>query len=134
MHLNHVYESCSCFIYPSEFKIISKNNLIVTIISTTGYLSLNQFDSYRYLSQSYTFCKKCEKYITKGKSTKYGIFNRISHFYCQNYPLALENLSIAEKIVIARVYPVVTSLKLKPNNKFNLEAYRGIGGYAVLLS
>ena len=54
--------------------------------------------------------------------------------YCQNYPLALENLSIVEDAVIAKAHPVVTILKLRPNNRFNPVSYRGIRGHAVILS
>lgn len=133
MHLNHVCGSCSRFTHPSELKIIPKDNPMVATASATGYLSLDQFDSCECLSQSYTFCKECWKRITEGKLPKYSISNGMSQLCCQNYPLALENLSIAEEAVIARAHPVVTILKLRPNNRFNPGAYRGIRGHAVLL-
>lgn len=45
----------------------------------------------------------------------------------------MENFSIDEKVVIARAHLVVTILKLKPNNKFNIGAYKGIRGHIVFL-
>ena len=133
MHLNYLCGSCSRFTHLSELKIIPKENPVVAIAFATSCLSLNQFDSCGGLSQSYKFCKECWKRITEGKPLKYSISNGISQFYCQNYPSALENLSIADKVVIARAHLVVTILKLRPNNTFNLGGYRGIRGHAVLL-
>ena len=52
---------------------------------------------------------------------------------CQNYLLALENVSITEETILVRVYLVVTILKLKPNNRFNPESYRGIWVHVVIL-
>lgn len=46
----------------------------------------------------------------------------------------LENLSIAEKVVVARAHLIVTILKLKPNNKFNPRFYKRITGHVVILS
>lgn len=54
--------------------------------------------------------------------------------YCyQNYFLVLKNLSIAKKAVIAKVYSIVTILKLKPNHKFNPKAYKKIRSQAIFL-
>ncbi|MCJ1350012.1 hypothetical protein MMC31_008255, partial [Peltigera leucophlebia] len=106
MHLNHVCGSCSRFTHPSELKIIPKDNPVVTTASATGFFSLDQFDSCGCSSQSYTFCKECWKRITEGKSPKYSISNGMPQLCCQNYPSALENLSIAEEAVIARAHPV----------------------------
>lgn len=47
-------------------------------------------------------------------------------FYCQNYFLILENLSIAIQILIAKSYLIIKILKLELNNKFILKSYRGI--------
>ena len=133
MHLNHVCGRCSCFTHPSELKIIPKDKPVVATASATGFLSLDKFDSYGCSSQSYIFFKECWKCITEEKPPKYSISNGMPQLCCQNYPSALENLSIAEEAVIARAHPVVTILKLRPNNRFNPGAYRGIRGHAILL-
>lgn len=54
--------------------------------------------------------------------------------YCQNYLSALENFNITEKFVIVKAHLIVTILKLRPNNIFNLGVYKEIRDYAVLLS
>lgn len=100
-------------------KIIFINNLIITTASATGIFYLDKFDSCGYQLQLYTFCKKCWKNISEMKLSKYNISNWLPQLCFQNYPLGLENLSIAEKVIIVRAYPVVTILKLRPNNRFN---------------
>ncbi len=45
----------------------------------------------------------------------------------------LEGLTSAEEAVIAQAHPVITILKLRPNNTFNPRSYRGIRGHSVLL-
>ncbi len=45
----------------------------------------------------------------------------------------LEGLPSVENAVISQVYPVITILKLKPNNSFNPESYRGVHGHFMLL-
>lgn len=47
--------------------------------------------------------------------------------------MLLDGFTTTEKVVIARAHPVVTILKLKPNNKFNPGSYKDVQGYSVLL-
>lgn len=47
--------------------------------------------------------------------------------------MLLDSFTTTEKVVIARAHPVVTILKLKPNNKFNPGSYKDVQGYSVLL-
>ena len=46
----------------------------------------------------------------------------------------MTNFSIAKKAIITRVHLIITILKLRPNNRFNLRSYREIQGYAIILS
>lgn len=57
----------------------------------------------------------------------------MSQFYCQNSLVVLKNLNIIEKAIIAKVHLVVTILKLKPSNKFNLGFCRGTWDHIVIL-
>ena len=54
--------------------------------------------------------------------------------YCQYYPSFLEDLTSIEEAVIAKAHPVVTILKLRPNNSFNPGIYRDVCGHFVFLS
>ncbi len=46
----------------------------------------------------------------------------------------LEGLTSAKEAVIAQAHPVITILKLRPNNSFKPGLYRGVRGHRVLLS
>lgn len=124
---------CSCFIYSPKLKIIPTDNSMIATVSATTIFYLNQFDSCRYQPQLYIFCKKCWKNISEKKSPKYRIFHKLPQLCSQNYFLALENLSIAQKIIIARAHLIITILKLRPNNKFNPGSYRKIRDHAIIL-
>lgn len=134
IYFNCVCGNCHWFTHLWELKIIPKNSHVVAITSANGIFCLDQFDSCRYLSLLYIFCKEYWKRITEEKQPKYSISNRISQFCCQNYPSALENLSIAEEVIIAKAHPIVTILKLKPNYRFNPGSYRRIRSHAIILS
>lgn len=58
MHLNHISGSYNCSIYLCELKIIFKDNLIVVTAFAIGIFCLNKFNSFKCLTQSYTFYKK----------------------------------------------------------------------------
>lgn len=81
IYLDYVCGSCNYFTQLCKLKIILKDNPKVTIASANGIFCLDQFNSCGYLSQSYIFCKKCLKRITKEKLLKYSIFNGISQHY-----------------------------------------------------
>lgn len=68
-----------------------------------------------------------------GGEPKFGISNMISQLCCQYYLALLEHLISVEKAVITRTHLVVTVLKLRPNNSFNPETYRGVCRHSVLL-
>lgn len=57
----------------------------------------------------------------------------MSQLYYQHYFQELNSLKFTEKVIIIGAHPVITSLKLKPNNKFNSELYKIVQGHLLLL-
>lgn len=57
------------------------------------------------------------KNITKNKSSKYGIFNRIFQFCCQKYILMLKSLKMVKQVVITKVYSIIRIFKLELNDQ-----------------
>lgn len=53
--------------------------------------------------------------------------------YCQDYPGPLDSLTFTEEAIITRAHLVITILKLRSNNRFNLGLYRGIQGHSIFL-
>lgn len=67
IHLNHMYSYYSYFIYSFELKIVFQNSLIVATTFINSIFCLDQFDSYEYHTQLYTFDKKGWKNIIEKK-------------------------------------------------------------------
>lgn len=132
-HLNHVCYCCSSFVDPAQLKHISDNDPIVMAAFDTDILHCHDLDHCGRLSNSFKFCHDCWNHVSKGEPPKFGVSNKMPQLYCQHYPKPLEDLTSAEEAVIARAHPVVTILKLRPNNSFNPGAYTGVRGHSVLL-
>lgn len=56
----------------------------------------------------------CYHQIIESKPPKFGSISQINVCMCQNYPDALNNLTLVEKAVIACAYLVISILKLRP--------------------
>ncbi len=90
-------------------------------------------DVYGCCSGSFNFCHDCWTCVSRGKEPKFGISNKMPKLCCQYYSTLLEDLTSTEEAVIARAHSVVTILKLRPNNSFNPQIYRGVHRHFVLL-
>ncbi len=85
-----------------------------------------------YCSGSLNFCHDCWTCISGSRELKFSISNKMPKLYYQYYSALLEDFASAEEAVIVRAHLVVTILKLRPNNSFNLRTYKGIRGHFVL--
>ena len=65
MYLNHICESCSCFTYLCELKIISEDNPVVATAFANSIFYLDQFDSCGCLFQLYIFYKNAGNALLK---------------------------------------------------------------------
>lgn len=84
-------------------------------------------------ARTLNFCHDYWTHISESKEPKFSISNKMLQLYCQYYSRPLEGLTSAEKVVIAKAHPVITILKLKPNNNFNPGLYRSICRPSMLL-
>ena len=132
-YIDHICCCCSQFVDPLKLESIYDNNAILMAIFETDILHYCNFNICDCYSEFFIFCYNCWTYISGGKKPKFNISNKMAQFCCQYYPTLLEDLTSAEEAVIARIYPVVTILKLKPNNSFNPGTYKGVYGYSVIL-
>ncbi len=132
-HMDHVYCCCSRFVDPLELESIPDNNVVLMAAFETNILHCCIFDVCDCCSGSFNFCHDCWTCVSGGREPKFGISSKMPKLCCQYYPAPLEDLTSAEEVVIARAHPVVTILKLRPNNSFNPGTYRGVRGYSILL-
>lgn len=91
------------------------------------------FDICDCYSGFFTFCHNCLTYISRSREPKFDIFNKMPQLYYQYYFAWLKDLIFVEKDAIARIYLVISILKLKFKNNFNLGLYESVCGYFVLL-
>ncbi len=131
--MDHVCCCCSQFVDPLELKSIPDNDAVLMAVFETHIFHYCNLDVCGCCSGSFNFCHNCWTYVSGSREPKFGISNKMSKLCCQYYPTLLEDLTSTKKAVIAKGYPVVTILKLKPNNNFNPGIYRGIHRHSVLL-
>ncbi len=132
-HMDYVCCCCSRFVDPLELESIPDNNAVFMATFETYILHHCNFDVCGFYSGSFNFCHDCWTCVNKGREPKFGISNKMPKLYCQYYPVPLEDLISAEEAVIARAYSVVTILKLRPNNNFNLGTYKGVHRHSIFL-
>ena len=132
-HIDYVCCYCSRFVNLSKLESILNNNAVLLAAFETYILHCCDLNVCGYYSGSFNFCHDCWTCVNGGRKPKFGISNKMSQLYCQYYPALLKDLTSVEEAVIAKVYPVVTILKLRPNNSFNPETYRGLCRHFVLL-
>ncbi len=131
-HMDHVCCCCSRFVDLVELNLIPDNEPILMAVFETNILYHCDLDICS-CSETFNFCHDCWNQISGGSEPKFGISNKMPQLCYQHYPSMLEDLTSAEEAVIARAHLVITILKLRSNNTFNLRSYRGICGHSVLL-
>ncbi len=132
-YMDHICCCCSRFVNLLELKSIPDNDVVWMAAFETYILHRCDLDVCGCCSRSIDFCHNCWTCVSRGGEPKFDISNKIPKLCCQYYPAPLEDLTSAEKAVIARTHPVVIILKLRPNNSFNPRTYRGVCRYSVLL-
>lgn len=131
-NLKYIYRCCRLFILVQKSQLFTKNDSFICNATISRLLVISNIDSYFIFINStrlYTTC--CRSFLHRNRP-KFGIFNGFPHIEYQSYPLVLANLSLAKEAAIARAYPVVPILKLRPSEVFNPAANSRIKGYAVL--
>lgn len=131
--MDHIFCYYSYFVYLAQLNHISKKNFIIMIAFDTDNLYHHNLDCCGHDYELFDFCYKYYNYVREGNLPKFGISNKIPQLCCQHYPSQLDGLTTAEEAVIVKAHPVITILKLRPNNKFNPKLYQGIKRHSVLL-
>ncbi len=80
----------------------------------------------------YRFCYSCFNILKQKKVPKFSSVNKVNIVMCQDYPPALEALTLVEEMLIARCHLVMSILKRRPNGALSSVAYQRICGYVVV--
>ena len=132
--MDHVCCCYSRFVDFWELESIPDNNSVLIAVLETYILHCCDLDLCDCYSGSFNFCHNFLTCISGGRKHTFCISNKMSQLCCQYYLARLNDLRSTEKAVIARAHLVITTLKLWPNNNFNLGSYKGIRGHFVFMS
>ncbi|EED14505.1 hypothetical protein TSTA_107130 [Talaromyces stipitatus ATCC 10500] len=81
----------------------------------------------------YWFCTSCYNAIQRDVPPKYSALNDVDVTFCQQYPEALEGLTLTEELLISRCRPIASIVKLRPNAVRSPVAYNRLRGHVVVL-
>lgn len=118
--------SCGSFVARGDiYEIDDQDDFIIL-----QPISLDQHGNYE---NSWDFCTFC--YAALGRSTipKFSPGNLVNITMCQNYPSALEDLTIVEERLIAKCHPTGTILKLRLGSYSSLANYNALRGHMILI-
>lgn len=130
--LKYVCGYYSLFILEKKYEIYVINNCLICNSIILELLTPSYIDYYAISNNDICLCLTYSRLLLLKNQPKFRILNGLPYIDCQLYPPMLADLSIAKKVVIAYVPPVVFILKLKPSEVFNLIAYSRIKGHIVL--
>ncbi len=132
-YIDYVCCCCSWFVNLLKLESIPDNDVVLMAVFETYIFYRCDLDVCGYCSKFFNFCYNCWTCISEDREPEFDISNKMLNLCCQYYPAPLKDLTSAEEAVIIKVYLVVTILKLRPNNSFNLGTYRGVCRYSILL-
>ena len=130
--LQCVCRYCGLFDLKKKSQIFVIDDCLIHNFVISGLLVISNIHSCGISNDSICLCLICRKLLSLGNRPKFGILNGLPCTDCQSYLPALVDLSMAEKAAIACAHLFVSILKLCSSEIFNLAAYSGIKGHAVL--
>lgn len=128
-----VCASCGLFISSGNLKRLHHSHPILLSAFESHILVASDLDHCGKREHYFNFCMTCYRQIIESKPPKFGSTSQINVCTCQNYPDALNDLTLVEEAVIARAHPVISILKLRPAGASLSASYQRIRGHAVVL-
>ncbi len=131
--LEHVCTSCGLFIPVAEVTRLYRADLIFQKGISSNAFSEEGLDTCRQNGDHFYFCQSYVNDIQKSKPPRFGSINDINTYTCHSYPELLKDLTLVEKVVIARAHPIISIIKLRPSGASVSTSYSRIRGHAVIL-
>ncbi|KAK9241994.1 hypothetical protein V1506DRAFT_123987 [Lipomyces tetrasporus] len=83
--------------------------------------------------QSWSVCSSCHRALARAAIPKFSARNLVNVTLCQNYPSALEDLTLTEEYTIARCHPLGLILKLRPGGRLSSISHRALRGHFIVI-
>ncbi len=123
---------CGLFISSLSSVVVLRSDPVVVAALDKDAINMAFLDHCGREIDEYRFCYSCFNILKQKKVPKFSSVNKVNVVMCQDYPPALEALTLVEEMLIARYHPVMSILKLRPNGASSSVAYQRVRGHAVV--
>lgn len=82
---------------------------------------------------TWNLCSSCHTSLNGGMIPKFSAMSHVNITMCQNYPSALEDLTLTEEYIIAMCHPHGVVLKLRPNGRSSPVNYHALHGHFIVI-
>lgn len=83
--------------------------------------------------RSWALCSSCYRALGRGTIPKLSAKNLVNVTLCQDYPSALDGLTLTEEYMITRCHPVGLIVKLRPGGRRSTINHRALRGYFIVI-
>ncbi len=114
---------CGLFVSSSSSVVVLRSDPVVVAALNKEAINMAFLDHYGREIDEYRFCYSYFNIFKQKKVPKFSSVNKENVVMCQDYPPALEALTLVEVMLIARCHSVMSILKLRPNGALSSVAY-----------
>ncbi|OKP14757.1 hypothetical protein PENSUB_7469, partial [Penicillium subrubescens] len=96
-------------------------------------LLLGSLDPCGRYGNTWNLCSSCYASLNRNMIPKFSARNLVNLTRCQDYPSALEGLTLTEECLIAKCYPLGVVLKLRPGGRSSPINYYTLRGHFIII-
>lgn len=82
---------------------------------------------------TWDLCSSCHASLNRDMIPKFSAKNLVNVTLCQNFPSALEGLTLTEECLIAKCHPLGVVLKLRPGGHSSPVSYHALRGHFIVI-
>ena len=82
---------------------------------------------------TWDLCSSCHASLNRDTIPKFSAKNLVNVTLCQDYPSALEGLTLTEEYLIAKCHPLGVVLKLRPGRRSSPVNYHALRGHFIVI-
>lgn len=130
--LKYICRYYGFFILVQELQLFTRNDPFICNSIISKLLAIFDINNCSISADNICFCPICCRLLLCENRPKFGFFNDLSWREYQFHPLLLADFSLGKEAAIACIYLIVSILKLRFFEAFNLAAYFCIKSHTIL--